>query len=39
MGCWLSHAVVVLGLAGVIIYRLIRIYCRINECSRVRSQL
>jgi hypothetical protein len=31
MGVWLSHAVGVLGLAGVIIYRLIRIYCRINR--------
>ena len=31
MAVWLSHAVVVLGLAGVIIYRLIRIYCRINR--------
>ena len=31
MAVWLSHAIVVLGLAGVIIYRLIRIYCRINR--------
>jgi len=31
MVVWLSHAVGVLGLAGVIIYRLIRIYCRINR--------
>jgi hypothetical protein len=31
MAVWLSHAVEVLGLAGVIIYRLIRIYCRINR--------
>src|SRR5260370_37774600 len=28
---WLSHAVYAVGLAGVIIYRLIRIYCRINR--------
>jgi hypothetical protein len=31
MAVWLSHAVGVLGLAGVIIYRFIRIYCRINR--------
>ena len=31
MAVWLSHAVGVLGLAGVIVYRLIRIYCRINR--------
>ncbi len=31
MAVWLSHAVEVSGLAGVIIYRLIRIYCRINR--------
>src|SRR5229473_6982549 len=31
MTVWLSHAVYVVGLAGVIIYRLIRIYCRINR--------
>jgi hypothetical protein len=31
MAVWLSHAVGVLGLAGVMIYRLIRIYCRINR--------
>jgi hypothetical protein len=31
MAIWLSHAVGVLGLAGVIVYRLIRIYCRINR--------
>jgi len=31
MVSWLSHAVGVVGLAGVIIYRLIRIYCRINR--------
>jgi hypothetical protein len=31
MVAWLSHAVGVLGLAGVIIYRLIRTYCRINR--------
>jgi hypothetical protein len=29
MAVWLSHAVGVLGLAGVIVYRLILIYCRI----------
>ena len=28
---WLSHAVGVLGLAGVIVYRLIRVYCRVNR--------
>jgi hypothetical protein len=31
MAIWLSHAVEALGLAGVIIYRFIRIYCRINR--------
>ncbi len=31
MTVWLSHAVYVVGLAGVIVYRLIRIYCRINR--------
>jgi hypothetical protein len=31
MGAWLSRAVEAAGLAGVIIYRLIRIYCRINR--------
>ena len=31
MAVWLSHAVGILGLAGVIVYRLIRIYCRINR--------
>jgi hypothetical protein len=31
MVVWLSHAVEVLGLAGLIIYRFIRIYCRINR--------
>jgi len=31
MAVWPSHAVGVLGLAGVIVYRLIRIYCRINR--------
>ena len=31
MVVWLSHAVEVLGLAGAIIYRLIRIYCSINR--------
>jgi hypothetical protein len=31
MTVWLSHAVEAVGLAGVIIYRLIRIYCRINR--------
>src|SRR6266436_8640410 len=31
MAVWLRHAVGALGLAGVIIYRLIRIYCRINR--------
>src|SRR5229473_5669632 len=31
MAVLLSHAVEVLGLAGVIVYRLIRIYCRINR--------
>jgi hypothetical protein len=38
MAGWLSHAVGGLGLAGVIIYRLIRVYCRINrvfESSKV----
>jgi hypothetical protein len=31
MTVWLSHAVYLVGLAGVIVYRLIRIYCRINR--------
>jgi hypothetical protein len=31
MTVWLTHAVYVVGLAGVIVYRLIRIYCRINR--------
>src|SRR5712692_3258562 len=31
MAVWLSHAVGDLLLAGVIVYRLIRIYCRINR--------
>jgi hypothetical protein len=31
MAGWLSHVVGGLGLAGVIIYRLIRTYCRINR--------
>src|SRR5260370_7972936 len=31
MAVWLSHAVEILGLDGVIIYRLIRTYCRINR--------
>ena len=31
MAVWLSHAVGVLGLAGVVVYRLILIYCRINR--------
>jgi hypothetical protein len=31
MAGWLSHAVGGLGLAGVIVYRLIRVYCRINR--------
>ena len=31
MAVGLGHAAEVLGLAGVIVYRLIRIYCRINR--------
>ncbi len=31
MTVWLSHAVYGVGLAGVIVYRFIRIYCRINR--------
>jgi hypothetical protein len=31
MTVWVSHAAYVVGLAGVIVYRLIRIYCRINR--------
>jgi hypothetical protein len=31
MAVGLSHVVEVLGLAGVIVYRFIRIYCRINR--------
>jgi hypothetical protein len=31
MAGWLSHAVGVLGLAGVIVYRFIGVYCRINR--------
>jgi hypothetical protein len=31
MAVWLSHAVGGLGLAAVVVYRLIRIYCRINR--------
>ena len=31
MAVGLSHAVEALGLAGVMVYRLIRIYCRVNR--------
>jgi hypothetical protein len=31
MSVWVSHAIEGVGLAGVIIYRFIRIYCRINR--------